>query len=257
VQGWEGTPVRDYTNLQWPEAPFGAQQRPFGQHRDMLAAFAVDWTGPDAGLLPVAAATVYLPVRRHGTAHQVGEQSLSIGLRATVIEEADEAPNLLALSDRALTRARRHAAILAGHHLDNDLTRMGALSTAPLRGAAGVLAAWANREVKERGLALMIDTAAEARSSGVELDTPLDPVPEAVPNCPGCAARLARCVLARCLAVGLTAAAHAGRYRWEGTFHLGDTIDRAAWDLLSANCDDAGQQHRHRTTHRAASPAAT
>ncbi|MDQ7905970.1 hypothetical protein RB614_15770 [Phytohabitans sp. ZYX-F-186] len=246
--------MRDYTNLQWPEAPFGAEQRPFGQHHDMLAAFAVDWTSLDAGLLPVAAATVYLRVRRHGTAAQAGEQSLSIGFRATVIEEPAEAPHLLTLTDRALTRARRHAVILAGHHLDNDLTCMGALSTTPLRGAAGVLAAWANRTVKERGVALMIDTAAEARTTGVELDMPLDPVPESVPDCPGCAARLARCVLARCLAVGLTAAVHAGRYRWEGTFHVGDAIDRAAWDLLSANFDDAGHQHRHQTTHRAATP---
>ncbi|MGC9665970.1 hypothetical protein ACNTMW_05365 [Planosporangium sp. 12N6] len=249
--------MRDYTNLQWPEAPFGADQRPFGHQRDMLTAFALDWTAPsDAGRLPVAAATVYLRVRRHGTVYTVGEESLSIGFRATVIEDPAEVPHLLVLTDRALTRARRHATILAGHRLDDDLTRMASLSAVPLRGTAGVLAAWAHRRVKERGVALMVDTAAEARDTGTDLDMSLDPVPELVPDCPACAAWVARRVLARCLATGLTAAVHAGRYRWEGTFRLGDAVDRAAWDVLSADADTGSADHRHSLTRREVAHAA-
>ena len=74
--------MRDYTNLQWPEAPFGAEQRPFGRRSPMLAAFALDWANPeDARPLPVAAATVYLRVRRHGP-HGISDNGLSIGFRA-------------------------------------------------------------------------------------------------------------------------------------------------------------------------------
>jgi hypothetical protein len=227
--------VRDFTNLQWPEAPFGAEQRPFGRHTDMLAAFAVDWADrPDAQPLPVGATTVYLRVRKHGSAVDISSDTLSIGFRANVIENTAEVPDLLALVDRALTRARRHAVIVAGHRLDGDLSRMAALSIVPMRGAAGVLAAWANRSNRERGVALMVDTDAEARTVGAALDMPLDPLPAPAPDSSACCATVARTILARCLAIGLTAAVYAGRYQWEGTFPIGDAIDRAAWDLCDA-----------------------
>jgi hypothetical protein len=247
--------VHDLTNLQWPEAPFGAQQRPFGGHADMLAAFTIDWAPqPGSGLWPVAAATVYLRVRRHGTAYQVGEDNLSIGFRTVITEDLAEVPELLALADRALTRARRHAAILAGHRLGDDLTRMSALSGVPLRGVAGVLDAWADRTVKERGMALMIDTATDARTVGSDLDMPLEAPSEPAPHDPGCCAAVARTALARCLAVGLTAAVHAGRYRWEGTFRVNDAIERVAWDVLSLSLDTFGD-HPHDTTGRPVSPS--
>jgi hypothetical protein len=227
--------VRDFTNLQWPEAPFGAEQRPFGKHSDMLAAFVIDWAWPFEGSpLPVAAATVYLRVRRHGTAYDISTDSLSIGFRTTVIDDRSEVPELLAVVDRALTRARRHAAIMAGHRLGDDLARVTGLSAVPLRGAVGVGAAWMDRAVKERGVALMIDTDAEAKPTGVALDMACDPSPAPLPDRAGCAALVARVALARCVAVGLVAAAHAGRYRWEGAFRVGDAVDRAAWDVLSS-----------------------
>ncbi|MFI7553535.1 hypothetical protein ACIBQ2_27785 [Micromonospora sediminimaris] len=239
--------MREYTNLQWPEAPFGADQRPFGRQRDMLAAFALAWANlPGEGPLPVAAATVYLGVRRHGSAYEVGEESLSIGFRADVVEDRTEIPALLRLTDRALTRARRHAAILAGHRLGDDLSRMATLSAVPLRGAAGVLAAWVNRAAKQRGMALMVDTSVEASDAGADLDMPLEPLPRPLPQCPASAAETGRYVLGRGLAIGLTAAVHAGRYRWEGTFRVTDAVDRAAWDVLEAG----GTEHYgHDTAH--------
>ncbi|HEY2673123.1 MAG TPA: hypothetical protein VGJ07_22535, partial [Rugosimonospora sp.] len=60
---------------------------------------------------------------------------------------------------------------------------------------------------------------------------------ERMPDCPACAADVARRALARCLAVGLTGAVHAGRYVCEGTFRVRDAIDRAGWDVLSAGTD--------------------
>jgi hypothetical protein len=173
----------------------------------MLAAFAVEWADrPDADPLPVGAATVYLRVRKHGSALDIRPHTLSTGFRANVIEDPGEVPDLLALVDRALTRARRHAVIVAGHRLDGDLSRMAVLSSVPLRGAAGVLAAWADRSTRERGVALMVDTDVEARTFGAALDMPLDPLPVPLPDTPACCASVARAVLARCLAVGLTAA---------------------------------------------------
>jgi hypothetical protein len=249
-----GTLVREYTNLQWPETPFGADQRPFGRHRDMLAAFALAWASQPAGApLPVAAATVYLGVRRHGSAYEVGEENLSIGFRAAVIENLVEIPELLALTDRALTRARRHAAILAGHHLGDELTRMAALSAVPLRGAAGVLAGWATRAVKGRGMATMVDTAIEAGDAGADVGMSLDPVHQPIPECAQCAADTGRHVLGRGLAIGLTAAVHAGRYRWEGRFRVTEAIDRAAWDVLGPGGIGA---HPHDATWRPVAGAA-
>jgi hypothetical protein len=233
--------VRKFTNLQWPETPFGAEQRPFGQHWDMLTACTIEWAGQvDAEALPVASSAVYLRVRRHGAGHRVTDETLSIGFRTVVIEDAAEVPDLLNLTDRVLIGARRLGAILAGHHLDGDLTRMNTLSAVPLRGAAEVLSAWANRAVKQRGTALMIDTALEASAAGAELNMALDPVSERMPDCPACAADVARRALARCLAVGLTGAVHAGRYTWEGTFRVRDAIDRAGWDVLTTGTDGGG-----------------
>lgn len=223
--------MRDYTDLQWPEAPFGADQRPFGHHSDMLAAFTLEWA-PHEGetLVPVAASAVYLRVRRHGPAQQVNDLTLAIGFRTVAIENPADMPDLLAVLDRALTRARRHAAILAGHRLAKDLARVAGLSATPVRGVVGVLDAWTDRATKQRGMALIVDTQDADRP---ELDVALDPIPAPLPGDPACCAAVARTALARCLAVGLTAAVHTGRYQWEDTFRVADTLDRVAWDILA------------------------
>lgn len=226
--------MREYTNLHWPQTPFGAEQRPFGRHWDMLTACTVAWTGRlGVGALPVASAAVYLRVRRHGPAQLVTDDTLSIGFRTVVIEDAAEVPHLLTVTDQELTGARRLGVVLAGHRLDAELTRMSTLSGVPLRGAAEVLSAWANRSVKQRGMAVMVDTAAEAATTGAELGMPVQPVPEVMPDCPACTAQVARRALGRCLAVGLTAAAYTGRYVWDGTFRVADAIDQAGWDVLA------------------------
>jgi hypothetical protein len=226
--------VREYTNLQWPQTPFGAEQRPFGRPCDMLTACTVEWTGAVAdGALPIASAAVYLRVRKHGPAHLTADDTLSIGFHTAVIEDAAEVPDLLTLTDRELTGARRLGGVLAGHRLSRDLTGMNTLSAVPLRGAAEVLSAWTDRSVKQRGVAVMVDTASEAAATGAELDIRLEPVFEPVPDCPACAAKAARRALTRCLAVGLSAAVHTGRYVWEGTFRVAHAIDEAAWDVLA------------------------
>lgn len=232
--------MHEATNLQWPEAPFGAEQRPFGRHTDMMTAVALDWADrSDTGPLPMAAATVYLRVRRRGNAEEIRPDTLPIGFRVTVLDDPAEVPDLFAVLDRALTRARRHAAVLAGYAFGDDLARMLALSTVPLRGAAGALAGWADRTVSQRGMAVMVDTAVEASNTGAALDVAVTPPRPSTPAGPGWSAAAARAVLARCAAIGLTAAVHAGRYRWAGTFGLSDAIDRAAWDMLTPYANGA------------------
>ncbi|RZU48762.1 hypothetical protein EV385_0486 [Krasilnikovia cinnamomea] len=228
--------MRDISNLLWPEAPFGAEQRPFGRARDMLTAVAIDWAVQRGGEpLPVGAAAVYLGVRRHGNAYEVNSDTLSIGFRTTVIDTPDELPELLAILDRTLTRARRQAAILAGHRLGGDLARILDRSRVPLRGAAGVIDVWAHRMTKTRGLARMVDTAVEAATTGADLDMPLPATPVALPTSPDESAQGCRRVLARALAIGLTAAVHTGRYHWEGQFRVREVTDRETWDLLPAD----------------------
>jgi hypothetical protein len=196
----------------------------------MVAAFAIDWTTGHEPQ-PAAAATVYLRVRRHGRPVPVTAETLSIGFRATVIEHPGDIPGLLAVVDRALTRARRHALIVAGHALGADLARALDLSQITLRGTTGVEAAWNSRTTRQRGVALMIDTSEEAHHTSIDLELPVDAEPVPLNSTgPG---GLARTVLARCLAIGLTAAVHAGRYQLVGDFPVAEAIDRAGWDILN------------------------
>lgn len=234
--------MRDFTNLQWPEEPFGADQRPFGRRQDMLAAFTFDWALVDDHKLPVSASVVYLRVRKRGTALQVDDDTLAIGFRTTVIESTDDLPDVIAQVDRAFTRARRHAAILTGHSFDPDLTRLIQLSQEPARGLCGVLEEWRYRHQQStssrelRGLALMIDTQdEEVRDVGAALDLPLVAAQTTLPDTPAASADRARALLSRCLAVGLTAAVHAGRLSWEDTFRVGLAVEREAWDVLGAD----------------------
>jgi hypothetical protein len=80
---------------------------------------------------------LYLRVRRHGTDQPIGDDTLSLGFRATVMDESADLPELLAVVDRALTRARRHATIVTGHALCEDLAQMMALSEHRYGGSPG------------------------------------------------------------------------------------------------------------------------
>lgn len=241
------THVHDYTNLGWPEAPFGADQRPFGKRWDMLAAFAVGWTHDGSRPVPASVATVYLRIRRRGPSTCVREDTLPIGFRVTMVDDEHEVPGLVNLLDRALTRARRHAAILAGHCLGDQLARFVTPSPAPLRGATGVREAWADRSTRERGVALMVDTSAEASDTASSLGLEVG----AMARCGGvysCPASAAHATLADCLAIGLTAAVHTGRYSCRSRFDVRDAIELAGWDVL-ADITSQGGPRRARRRH--------
>jgi hypothetical protein len=112
--------MRDFTNMAWPEGPFGADQRPFGRRERILMALALE-LDDDATLL--AAATVYLRTHRTRVV-EVRPDTLNVGFRVTVDDTPRDGPALLDIVDRALVRGRRHAAVLAGYALGRDLARL-------------------------------------------------------------------------------------------------------------------------------------
>ncbi|MBB5874646.1 hypothetical protein F4553_008080 [Allocatelliglobosispora scoriae] len=223
--------MRSFTNLSWPDGAYGAEFRPFGTKQHLLTAVAVDWAVGEP-TIPVSVSVVHLRIRPAAVL-DVDEQSLTIGFWTTVIESADGTGDQLRHLDQVLVGARRHASILAGHHFEADLLTAVKLADRRQPGVEGVSEAWADRTVRERGVTRMVDTCHDVDPANrPTLDVPLDPPILTGPIDPGAASRLAAASLARCLAIGLVAAVHAGRFRWPGTFKVPAAVDHAAWDLL-------------------------
>jgi hypothetical protein len=216
--------MRDITNLSWPEGPFGADQRPFGRRNRILMAIALEMDDRVA----VAATAVYLRMQRNQIL-DVRSDTLNLGFRATVAEDAADEADLLELIDRALVRGRRHAFVLAGHGLGRDLARLPAPGDRRLPGVIAVAEAWAGRRERQRGMATMIDTQEDVDAAAAPVDVALRPVPRQGIGEPG---MIAACSLTRCIAIGLKAAANIGAYRWDGCFPVRRAAEAAAWDRM-------------------------
>jgi len=225
--------VRSFTNLSWPDGPYGSEFRPFGKREHLLTAVAVDWTyTPET--VPVSVSVVYLRVRP-ATKLDVDERSLTIGFHTTAIEAGHETQVQLAHLDKVLIGARRHATILASHRFQDDLTQALKLTDHRLPGVQGVSEAWTDRQAKGRGIAHMVDTCLDVPDSErPELHVSLDPLLIVDDGQMGydLAAVIAVRSLARCLAIGLTAAVHTGRFRWTGTFSAQSAVAENAWDVF-------------------------
>jgi hypothetical protein len=221
--------MRDFTNLAWPETPFGADQRPFGRRVHMLTAIDVAWgrySDADA-LVPRCSSVVYLRVH---PAQQltVKPATLPIGFRATVLDASADLDHVLGVLDRALVRARRHAFMLAGRQLGAHLARLDELSTCNRPGIEALLHAWDGRDTKVRGIARFHDVADDHSQEPVDADLdgapPLaEPVPATVAATDG---------LVRCLAIALTAGWQTDLLRWEGAFPAQEALAVAGWDIL-------------------------
>lgn len=238
----------DATNLAWPETPFGAGQRPFGRPSHMLTAVAVDWAPERPGpRLPVAAAVTYMRIRRIGLT-TISPVTLNFGFRAIALNALDDLEGQLAVIDRCLLGARRHATVLAGHRLGNDLAALQAATQRPLRGVSGLQEAWAGRETKGRGVAHLVDTAIDVGSNDVSITVELCP-PEDV-----CGTALQRqldaptaaeAVLHRCVAIALTAARRRNAYTWIGRFDVEAAVETAGWDVLTLVTPDQHRDSKH------------
>jgi hypothetical protein len=149
--------VREYTNLVWPDTPFGADKRPWPRKVHLIAATAVQWAADGEHLVPAATALVYLPVRRAGTRPLLPE-TLHFGYRVTVIDDPRESPDVVALIDGHLVQGRRHAAVLAVHRWDEDADMLRRWAAVGTPGITATEAAWADRVAVERGTARLVET---------------------------------------------------------------------------------------------------
>src|SRR5262245_44563934 len=115
--------MRTYTNLTWPDDPYRTGQQLYRRPVPRLAAFTAERTTMGGRPVPSAVAIVYLPLHRTQTM-VVTEQTLTFGFRAASTNSTAEIPELAAIADQDLMQARRHAAVLAGHLLADDLTAL-------------------------------------------------------------------------------------------------------------------------------------
>ena len=241
--------MRTYTNMTWPDDPYRTGQQLYRRPAPRLAAF----TGRRAGAgedAVAAVAIVYLPLHRT-QAVSVAEQTLAFGFRAAGGDDQADMPALAAVADLDMMQARRHAAVLAGHLLADDLAAVRqAGDGAALRGLAAVEHEWAARG-QARGGAATFDCA---------LDLPGMPPLRVACDQAGIAAdprgsvlgadltadRLAALAVERALMIALICARHQGRYKWAGTLHLAAVLAAAAWDCLPRQ--DCGDTNVHAWT---------
>jgi hypothetical protein len=137
--------MRTYTNMTWPDDPYRTGQQLYRRPVPRLAAFSARRTAAAGGAAPAAVAIVYLPLHRTRTV-TVTEQTLTFGFRAAGADDPADMPALAAIADLNLMQARRHAAVLAGQLLADDLAALRQAGEAgALRGLAAVEREWAAR----------------------------------------------------------------------------------------------------------------
>jgi hypothetical protein len=228
--------MRTYTNMTWPDDPYRTGQQLYHRPAPRLAAFAVERTAAGGRPAAAAVAIVYLPLHRT-QALTVTEQTLTFGFRAASIDEVAEAPGMTAMADLDLMQARRHAAILAGHLLADDLAALRQADDAVvLRGLAAVERDWAARG-EASGRAAMFDCG---------FDLPGRPSLEQACQQAGIISRHgprrgadwpaghrpAALAVERALMIALLCARHKGRYYWSGTLRTGQVMAAATWDCF-------------------------
>jgi hypothetical protein len=149
--------METYTDLVWPDDPYRTGQQLYRRPAPRLAAFTVGRAAGASCLSPTSAAIVYLPLHRSKTV-AVTQQTVAFGFHATRIAGASEAPALARAAGLVLLQARRHAAVLAGHLLGDDLAALRTLTGDLVpRGIAAVEQEWADRRADAAGIAAMLD----------------------------------------------------------------------------------------------------
>ena len=137
--------MRTWTNLAWPDDPYRTGQQLYRKPAGRLAAFTT-WPAVIGGQqMPATTAIVYLPLHRTEPVTVTG-QTLAFGFRAVSAADPAEVPAVAAVADLDLMQARRHAAVLTGYHLDQDLAALQqADGVTAWRGLAAVADDWADR----------------------------------------------------------------------------------------------------------------
>jgi hypothetical protein len=224
--------IQTWTNLAWPDDPYRTGQQLYRRPAPRLAAFTI-WPDVTSGqAMPAAAAVVYLPLHRTRPV-TVTAQTLTFGFRAATVSDPAEVPAVATVADVDLMQARRHAAILTGYRLPNDLSALQhADTTAGLRGLTAVASDWANRN-PAAGRADLFDCGLDlpgapslrraCEQAGISL-LPTDTVVEDW--------HPVTLAVERALAIALLCARHQGRYEWAGTLDTEAVMAAATWDCL-------------------------
>lgn len=225
--------MRTWTNLAWPDDPYRTGQQLYRKPPWRLAAFTA-WPSLTGGQpVPATTAIVYLPLHRTRPVTVTG-QTLTFGFRAASTSDAADVPAVAAVADLDLMQARRHAAVLAGYHLDHDLAALQRADGMTVRrGLSAVAGDWADRSPAP-GRAALFD-------GGLDL-------PGALPLGQACQQQGIRPMgtetvrqegwhpatlsVERALVIALLCARHLGRYEWTGTLDTRPVMAASAWDCL-------------------------
>jgi hypothetical protein len=226
--------MRAWTNMTWPDDPYRTGQQLYRRPAPRLAAFATWPTLTGGQPAPVTAAIVYLPLHRTRPVTVTG-QTLAFGFRASAASDMSEMRQVAAVADLDLMQARRHAAILAGYVLANDLAALRQADGVMVRrGLAALMDEWP-RSGPAAGLATMIDYGLDLSGSPLPLrraclQADLDPVSAETARQDGW--HPAALAVERALAIALLCARHQERYNWNGTLDTGVAMAASAWDCL-------------------------
>jgi len=225
--------MRTWTNMAWPDDPYRTGQQLYRRPAATLAAFTTWPTVIGGKLVPTTTAIVYLPLHRTRPVTVTG-QMLAFGFRAASVTDPAEVPAVAAVADLDLMQARRHAAVLAGYHLADDLAALQRADSATIRrGLSAVAVDWASRS-PAAGRAALFDGDLEPPGS-VPLgracrQASISPVRTGIARPED--RHPATLAVERSLAIALLCARHQGRYEWAGTLKTMALMDAFTWDCL-------------------------
>lgn len=246
--------MRSFTNLGWPDDPYGTSQRMCTRKPRLLAAFAAVSADNGAHAIPIAYAVIYLRMHRTRTV-PLDPATFAFGFRTAAAEGPGDAAALAMLFDLDLLRAREHAAILAAHSFLDDLHCMRQATPSTLRGVTAVLETWPTE--RRRGLARMVDIAGDGAATldnlqqtciqlGIAPASALRGL--ACPctvahhgdrhNQPGSVRWLAAAAVKKALIVGLIAGWQEGCLIWKGRMDITGALAREAGHELPVESGD-------------------
>jgi hypothetical protein len=225
--------MRTWTNLTWPDDPYRTGQQLYRKPGGRLAAFTT-WPAAVSGQpVPATTAIAYLPLHRTRPV-TVTAQTLTFGFRAASASDPAEVPGVAAAADLDLMQARRHAAVLAGYHLGEDLTALQeAGGVTAFRGLAAVIIDWAGRS-PAAGRAALFDCDLDL-PGGLPLGQACQKagiIPMATAGARGEGRNPVTLAVERALSIALLCARHQGRYEWAGTLDIRTVMTASAWDCL-------------------------
>jgi hypothetical protein len=249
--------VHEFTNLGWPDTPFGADKRPFPRKVQLIAVTAIHWAYDSADIrVPAATALVYLPVGRSGS-RQVTPATLHVGYRVAVISDPGESPDVVGMVDGHLVQARRHATLLGAYQWAHDAAGLEPHTVGDTPGIIAATAALTGQSGAERGTASLVDVSRDLDPVGLlaitcgrhglditfgdagllaaeEVQASYREVISGKDDGGRAVQALGLSALCQGLVTALLVGAAAGRCNWESPFRTAEVLGNLAWDAFPA-----------------------